>query len=705
MTGMPWAVADYLLRISATDRSPAFLEVSSDGLLLGWGGHIDAYGLAPLTVGLRVTEHVVMLEGLLPADDDGVVLPCVSLEQGRPADIHIIRTDGRDWVLLLDASPFEVRSRLPQQLANELVLAGGRGQGDGDLRAAVMGIALRTLDLVVLEREFAGSFTLIAGETRWWRVLFPHSRHGLRGLRPQESLRFLENFLVDAEACWYARREGEALHSGAWHERELMPEGLWLEAVALWSEGRAVLLIAGPGTALAGGELLQVGRSQGLELAGHRRAEAGLRRANEALETDLERRARELETANQRLSEELAQRRAAEATAREALERLHTAQRLEAVGRLAGGVAHDFNNLLTVISGYADLALGDVPVDSGTRREIEEIRHACDRGAALTRQLLAFGRKQPSEPVTMDLNDVVTGLATLLRRLIGEDIDLTIVVPPTPAPIRVDGAQIDQVLMNLAANARDAMPQGGSLVFEVCRVLLAEGERGLPGGAYIRLAVTDTGSGMDPATRERVFEPFFTTKADGRGTGIGLATVHDIVRQNRGAIAVESDLGGGTRFLVWLPEADDAAALTGAPDVQFTPRGTELVLLAEDEDSVRSLVRTLLEANGYGVLEARHGDEAMHLARQYCGRVDLLLADSIMPGMSGRQLADALRADQPSMQVLFMSGYPDEVRERHGSQEPAGAFLQKPFHPRELVTKVRDVLDRRGRHSAPPPRS
>jgi two-component system, cell cycle sensor histidine kinase and response regulator CckA len=386
--------------------------------------------------------------------------------------------------------------------------------------------------------------------------------------------------------------------------------------------------------------------------------------------------------------------------ARKLEDQLRQSQKMEAVGQLAGGIAHDFNNLLTVISGYSDMLLGDSQHDDHSRSLLEEIRHAGERAAALTRQLLVFSRKDVHEPRVVDLNETVQSVEKMLRRLIGEDIRLTAVLAPNLGHVKVDPGQIEQVIMNLAVNARDAMPTGGLLTIETANVDLSEGYADAHpevwAGRYVLLAVSDNGSGMDEATKTRIFEPFFTTKGVGKGTGLGLAVVHGIVKASGGHVAVYSEPGHGTTFKIYLPAIDSLR--TGGishPGIDATPKGAETVLLVEDDDGVRRLIAQTLRGAGYTVLEANHGGEAVRLAERYDGPVHLLVSDVVMPEMGGRVLAERLAAARPGMKVLFVSGYTDDAVVRHGVLEAEMAFLQKPFTPGLLVRKVRNVLDHR----------
>ncbi|MDB4951177.1 MAG: hypothetical protein JWM27_3826 [Gemmatimonadetes bacterium] len=387
-------------------------------------------------------------------------------------------------------------------------------------------------------------------------------------------------------------------------------------------------------------------------------------------------------------------------SARRALEeQLRQAQKMEAVGRLAGGIAHDFNNLLTAIKGGAQMLLMDLPPGDALREDVVEIERAADRAAGLTRQLLAFSRKQILKPTVLDLNAVVRDMERMLHRLIGEDVELRTELQPGLGHVTADAGQVEQMIMNLAVNARDAMPEGGRLTLATDRVAVAPGaspagltEEAEP-GAYVRLSVRDTGVGMDEATRERIFEPFFTTKETGRGTGLGLSTVYGIVKQSGGYVGVDSQPGRGSTFSLYLPVTEarlDAAAAGAAPE--DGPRARATVLLVEDEAAVRSLIRRILDRAGYDVLEAAGPAEARRTFASAAPPVELLLTDVVMPGGSGRELADDLCAAHPELRVLFMSGYTDDALFHHGMAGGAANFIEKPFDPEGLVRKVGEVL-------------
>jgi two-component system cell cycle sensor histidine kinase/response regulator CckA len=386
-------------------------------------------------------------------------------------------------------------------------------------------------------------------------------------------------------------------------------------------------------------------------------------------------------------------------TARRLLEdRLRQAQKMEAVGQLAGGIAHDFNNLLTVILGHANMMVEDMPELDPLRESAEEIRDAGVRAAAMTNQLLAFSRRQVLAPAALDLNALVTNVERLLRRMIGEDVVLDTTLVPDLGWVLADSGQLEQVLMNLAVNARDAMPDGGSLRIGLGEATVDErtmaDPAGLAPGRYVTMSVADTGTGMTAETQAHMFEPFYTTKGVEHGTGLGLATAYGIVKQSGGDIAVASTLGHGTTFTIYLPRLDhETAAARVAPAFPVRPRATETVLLVEDEASVRRLTRRILEEHGYRVIDASGGGEALGLARQHAGQIHLLLTDVVMPRMGGRELATLLLRDRPETCVVYMSGYPDDsvLQTELGGQVP---FVQKPFTSDGLRTKLREAMAR-----------
>ena len=379
-------------------------------------------------------------------------------------------------------------------------------------------------------------------------------------------------------------------------------------------------------------------------------------------------------------------------------EQLRQAQRMEAVGRLAGGIAHDFNNILTVISGYSSMLLERSSPSDPVHEDAKEIRSASDRAASLTRQLLAFSRQQVLQPQIVNLNTVLDALAKMVRRLIGEDIETRLVAAPGLGSVKADPGQIEQILLNLVVNARDAMPSGGQLTLETANVDLdTEYSAAHPytsPGRHVLLAVSDTGIGMDAETRSRIFEPFYTTKEQGKGTGLGLSTVYGIVKQSGGHIEVYSEPGKGTTFKIYLPRVDQDVADSASPDRgPVSERGQETILLVEDDDALRDLAQRILSARGYTVLAPEKPEDAEAVCRQHPGRIDLLLTDVVMPAISGREVARRVALQRPDIKVLYMSGYTTNAIVHHGVLDEGLAFLPKPFTPATLTSKVREVLD------------
>ena len=382
-------------------------------------------------------------------------------------------------------------------------------------------------------------------------------------------------------------------------------------------------------------------------------------------------------------------------------QQLRTSQKMEAIGRLAGGVAHDFNNLLLVISAYTDLAIEALPPDSPVVADLDEVRRAGERAVGLTRQLLAFSRRQVLRPEAVDMNALVSGLEKMLSRLLGEDILLRFTPGRPVGPVKADVGQIEQVVVNLAINARDAMPNGGTLMITTANAEIdaeaASHMLGLSPGSYVRITVADTGTGMDEATIGRIFEPFFTTKPAGKGTGLGLATAYGIVNQSGGHIRVESRPGEGSRFEIFLPRTHDTPSQELRAISNGKARaGAETILLVEDEEAVRNVTRRILVAAGYKVLSAPGGGEALKLWAEHKDQVSLLLTDVVMPGMSGRELADRLLAMSDDLKVLYMSGYTDEAIVHRGVLDPGANFIGKPFSTEALLGRVRSALDTAG---------
>jgi CheY-like chemotaxis protein len=375
---------------------------------------------------------------------------------------------------------------------------------------------------------------------------------------------------------------------------------------------------------------------------------------------------------------------------------LRQAQKLESVGRLAAGVAHDFNNLLTVINGYSRLLLGSLKADDPLRGGLEEIHKAGERAAALIQQLLAFSRKQILQPRVLDLNRVVDKMRPMLERLMGEDVEVCVQSQAEAATICADPNQLEQVLMNLAVNSRDAMPDGGKFSIGTGFVEWDESQARLhPGahaGPYVMLAVSDTGEGMSEETRGHIFEPFFTTKEVGKGTGLGLSTIHGIVEQSGGCVEVASEPGRGATFKIYMPRVVDAPAESGSPEAVPEMGGQETVLVVEDQAEVREYAAAALRAYGYQVMEAANAEEALLVCEREGERIRLILTDVVMPGLSGRELADRLKTLRPGIKVLFMSGHTDDSMVHHGVLQKEAGFIQKPFGPGQLAMKVREML-------------
>ncbi len=426
-------------------------------------------------------------------------------------------------------------------------------------------------------------------------------------------------------------------------------------------------------------------------------AEEALRRAHDTLEIRVQERTADLAAANIALQEQIAE--------RERLEnQLLQSQKLESVGRLAGGVAHDFNNLLTIIFGYAELAIDTLPPEDRARPHIHQVQQAAERASNLTRQLLAFARRQVIQPQLVDLNTLILNLDPMLRRLIGENIELSVLPAADRAVVLADPGQLEQIVLNLVVNSRDAMPRGGRIIVETAdRTVYSEEthrhER-LPAGDYALLVVKDTGFGMDTEIQEHIFEPFFTTKEIGKGTGLGLATCYGIVKQAKGHILLDSAPGKGAAFTIYLPRAAETPDATADLEARQSDQdGTETIMLVEDEAAVRALASHTLRARGYTVLEASHGEEALRSLQTYAGEIALLVTDVIMPQMGGQELARKIQPTRPNLRVLYTSGYAESMAIHHAKPGIEAPFLSKPFTPEELTRKVRYVLDANGTSS------
>ncbi len=409
----------------------------------------------------------------------------------------------------------------------------------------------------------------------------------------------------------------------------------------------------------------------------------------------------ELEERANDLHRELTERKRAEEALRETEEQLRQSQKMEAVGMLAGGIAHDFNNLLVPVSGYSELLMARLKDDETLRKYAEQIHKSSERAASLVGQLLAFSRKQVLQPQVLDLNSVVSDMNEMLRRLIGEDVDLATVLEPHMGRVKADPGQIEQVILNLVVNARDAMPGGGKLTIETANVVLdetyARKHMAVKPGPYVVMAVSDTGHGIDEKTQSLLFEPFFTTKDKSKGTGLGLSTVYGIIKQSGGSIWVYSEPGKGATFKVYLPRIDDPVVRSAGPEgAALQVRGSETVLVVEDEEDVRGLVCEVLRNEGYRILEAEDGERAIAISLEYPDTIHLMITDVVMPGMSGRETCDRITPGRPGMKVLYISGYTDNAIVHHGVLDPGTAFLQKPFTLRVLLQKVHAALNGMG---------
>jgi two-component system, cell cycle sensor histidine kinase and response regulator CckA len=436
------------------------------------------------------------------------------------------------------------------------------------------------------------------------------------------------------------------------------------------------------------------------DITDRRNLDEHVRETQRQLERSVDERTAELTRVADDLRKQIAERERAEEALRRSEEELRQSQKMEAIGRLAGGIAHDFNNLLSIILSYSSMMMDALPADEPLRADAEQIAIAGARARDLTRQLLAFSRRQLMRPEVLDLTEIVRGLEPMLRRVLGEDIDLTISLAQPTSLVKADPGQIQQIIMNLAVNARDAMPDGGKLWIETADVVLGDGDvRGHMGaqpGRHVALSVSDTGVGIDDETRVRIFEPFFTTKPKGKGTGLGLSTVLGIVQQSGGHVTVESRPDEGAAFRIFLPRTSETR--TPPPPVReprttVARRGSETILLVEDEGQLRVLARDILRGAGYQVFDAPNAAEAIKSAQRHAGPIHLLVTDVVMPHIGGRELARRLAVERPRMRVLYMSGYTDDAIVQHGIIDPSIAFLPKPITPDTLLAKVRETLD------------
>jgi PAS domain S-box-containing protein len=576
---------------------------------------------------------------------------------------------------------------LPERCAAVIVEPGA-----GEQRAQEDALRLTTFLDSIVENIPAMVFVKDAADLRY--LLFNRGAERLTGRKRQDVLgkNARETGLPAEQAAFFERKDREVLGKGALLDIPEEPvqtgagEERWLHTKKIpiaGADGRAKYLLG-----------------ISLDITDAKLAIEGLKRAHEELERRVAERTADLVEANAALRQQVEQRQRTQDALESVEAQLRQAQKMEAVGRLAGGIAHDFNNLLSVIVGCASMLAADVqrgPVP----QELDEILRAGERAAELTRQLLAFSRQQVRAPTVLSLNEVIGRMDRMLRRVIGEDIELRTVQAPSLDTIEADSGQIEQVIMNLVVNARDAMPEGGRLVLQTANVFLdqtfARTHVGVAPGPHVMLALSDTGVGIDAATQEKIFEPFFTTKEPGKGTGLGLPTVFGIIKQSGGGIFVESRLGEGTTFRMYFPRSEGRAAAPRGEAKGPTSGGSETILLVEDEDQVRALVSRILKRSGYDVLEAARPHDALELAGRVEQPIHLLITDVVMPELNGRQLAERVRVMRPELEILFMSGYSDHLLERDGVLERGLHFLPKPITPAALTSTVRAILDARPR--------
>ena len=569
----------------------------------------------------------------------------------------------------------------------------GNGSGDDETRK------LNGFLDSIIDNIPAMVFVKDAEELRY--ELFNRAGEALSGFKREDIFgKSPKDLFPSEQAAFFMAKDRAVLNDG--HMLDIPEEPIDTPLGRRWLHTKKIPIFRADGTP---SHLLGIS----LDITERKVAQDALAEAHRELERRVEERTRELSQSNQLLQLEIDERKRAEEALARAEVQLRQAQKLEAVGRLAGGVAHDFNNLLSVILSYAALLERESPPVTA-ELAAQQIRRASERAALLTRQLLAFSRQQVLAPRVLDLNEVVRSMGEMLRRVIGEDVRLVVVPLAELWRTRIDGSQLEQVLMNLVVNARDAMPTGGELVIETSNVEFPSGagldsthvEPGPGSGCWVVLTVRDTGVGMDEPTAARAFEPFYTTKHQGRGTGLGLSTVYGIVKQSGGHISLDSAAGRGTTFTIYLPRTLDQPSTDGSTESPpESARGSETLLLVEDDDQVRSVAHEILRLQGYRVLPAATPREALELSSRFPERIHLVITDVVMPEMNGRRLAQRLRSERPELQVLYMSGYADKALDSDDALSCA-TFLQKPLTPDSLTHVVRLVLDARrppDRHS------